>query len=673
MAATTGKIRRIILPVILSGFLMMGQAWAKPVSVSSPDGRIIVTVSVKAKLVPNPPGERVYYSVQYDGQPLLLESPLGLEFRDQPPLAENLRIAKSETSTANTTWNRVWGKSKTVTNHYNQVDVTLKEARSPGRTFHVIFRAYNDGVALRYFLPAQDNLSGFRITAERTRFRFPGNPTVWAADYGGYASHQESEFEQMHLNALSPEEVYGVPLLVQVGESRWVAVAEANLIDWAGMYLTRVSGVQNTLVTALSPRPDKPGVLVDSRTPRYSPWRTLMIGQHPGDLIQSNLIQNLSEPLALNDTDWIHPGKSAWDRWWSGSYAPEVNFDVGMNAETMKYYIDLAAEMGWRYQLVDWWWYGEPFGDPQKVDITTPAPGVNIKELIRYADQRNVKLLLWLQWKHVDAQMEQAFPLYEKWGIAGVKIDFMARDDQQMVRWYRKVVQTAAKYHLLVDFHGAYKPTGMSRAYPNLLTREGVMGNEYNKWSDQVTPDHCLTIPFTRMLAGPMDFTPGGFRQKTRETFRAVGSDAPGPFVMGTRCFQLAMMVIYESPLQVLCDSPYNYRSSPAGTDFLKIVPVTWDETRVINGQVGDYITVARRSGKDWYLGCMTDWTGRTLNIPLDFLGAGRYEAEIWSDAYEADEYPDRLMKSGQTVTAGDTLRAVLQSGGGQVVRLTPQ
>jgi len=652
---------------------MMGQAWAKPVSVSSPDGRIIVTVLVKAKLVPNPPGERVYYSVQYDGQPLLLESPLGLEFRDQPPLAENLRIAKSETSTANTTWNRVWGKSKTVTNHYNQVDVTLKEARSPGRTFHVIFRAYNDGVALRYFLPAQDNLSGFRITAERTRFRFPGNPTVWAADYGGYASHQESEFEQMHLNALSPEEVYGVPLLVQVGESRWVAVTEANLIEWAGMYLTRVSGVQNTLVTALSPRPDKPGVLVDSRTPRYSPWRTLMIGQHPGDLIQSNLIQNLSEPLALNDTDWIHPGKSAWDRWWSGSYAPEVNFDVGMNTETMKYYIDLAAEMGWRYQLVDWWWYGEPFGDPQKVDITTPAPGVNIKELIRYADQRNVKLLLWLQWKHVDAQMEQAFPLYEKWGIAGVKIDFMARDDQQMVRWYRKVVQTAAKYHLLVDFHGAYKPTGMSRAYPNLLTREGVMGNEYNKWSDRVTPDHCLTIPFTRMLAGPMDFTPGGFRQKTRENFRAVGSDAPGPFVMGTRCFQLAMMVIYESPLQVLCDSPYNYRSSPAGTDFLKIVPVTWDETRVINGQVGDYITVARRSGKDWYLGCMTDWTGRTLNIPLDFLGAGRYEAEIWSDAYEADEYPDRLMKSGQTVTAGDTLRAVLQSGGGQVVRLTPQ
>jgi alpha-glucosidase len=269
--------------------------------------------------------------------------------------------------------------------------------------------------------------------------------------------------------------------------------------------------------------------------------------------------------------------------------------------------------------------------------------------------------------------MDKAFPLYEKWGAAGVKIDFMQRDDQQMVNFYHRVVKKAAEHNLTVDFHGAYKPTGWSRTYPNLVTREGVLGNEHTKWSNLVTPDHCLTIPFTRGLCGEMDFTPGGFRHTTQETFKVVGSDAPGPFVMGTRCFQLAMMVVYESVLQVLCDSPYNYRQSPAGLDFLKIVPTTWEETQVLHAQVGDFITVARRSGNEWYIGSMTDWDERELTIPLDFLGTGNYTAKIWADADEANEYPERVQESQQTVTAKDVLKIKMASGGGNIMHIKPR
>jgi alpha-glucosidase len=264
--------------------------------------------------------------------------------------------------------------------------------------------------------------------------------------------------------------------------------------------------------------------------------------------------------------------------------------------------------------------------------------------------------------------MDEAFPLYEKWGVSGVKIDFMARDDQEMVNFYHRAVKKAAQCHLVVDFHGAYKPDGFQRTYPNLITREGVLGNEYNKWSTRVTPKHKVTLPFTRMLAGPMDFTPGGFRHKNEALF--VAQDT-APFVMGTRCNELAMLVVYESPLQVLCDSPYNYRGQ-AGVDFLKIVPATWDETKVIDGQIGEFICIARRSGKEWFIGSMAGSSAKTFTIPLSFLGAGEYSAQIYHDAPEAADYPDRQRVETRKVAQGDTLGARLAAAGGQVIHIFP-
>ena len=649
---------------------------ARAAVLSSPDGRIRITVSIKEKLDPYPAGNRLYHSVAFKGKDILLDSPFGIDFKDHPPVAKNLRVVNEAVSSGDGFWETVVGKSRKVRNRYNELRLRMEESDPPRRKMDMVYRAYDDGVAFRYFLPEQESLKDFKLTAERSEFQFAGNHTCWAANFGGFLSHQEAEFEKRKIGSLTVSDPIGLPLLVQISDTCYAAIMEAGLSDWAGMYVASAGGRPNALVSVLAPRLDEPGVAVISQTPRTSPWRVLMIGERPGDLIESNLILNLSESCSLKDVSWIRPGRCAWDRWWCGSYAPDAGFPIGMDLASMKYFTDFAAEMGWEYVLVDWFWYGDPFLDNWRpnpdADITKFVPKMNVPELVRYAAKKNVGVLLWLEWHHADRQMEEAFPLYEKWGVKGVKIDFMARDDQQMVQFYERALAKAAEHHLTVDFHGAYKPEGIRRKYPNYLTQEGVLGNEYNKWSDRVTPEHTVTLAFTRLLAGPMDFTPGGFRNANRSQFKVVGGDTPAPYVMGTRCHQLAMAVVYESPLQVFCDSPYNYRHSPAGLDFLKAVPTTWDETKAVAGQVGDYVVIARRSGREWYAGAMTDWDGRTVEVPLAFLGSGSYRAEIWSDAPDSDEYPDRIERKTITVRPSDTLSVRMASGGGQVIRFSP-
>ena len=671
-------IEIVAIAILCWGSWLVGPAPAQGVWIASPDRRIRVALRVAEREGAYPRGRRLYYSVTYNDKPILLEAPLGLDIQEAPGLSDDVMIFRTQRRVYDDVWHRIWGKSGMVRNDCEELRVTLQCRADPDRTMDVIWRVYNDGVAFRFYLPRQRGIKQFKLTSESSWFRFADNHHVWAADYGKFTTHQEAEFTEQRLVDLKPGGIYGLPLLVQASGVGWVAITEANLTDWAGMYVTGVPGTPDAVRTLLSPRLDEPGVCVNSRTPRYSPWRVMMIAPKPGDLIESNLVANLSEPSKVGDTSWIKPGRCAWDWWWSGRHAPDARFELGPNDETMKYFIDFAAEMGWEYQLVDWQWYGPPFaeevGGPAHPtsDITTSILGIDIPALVQYAREKGVRLFVWLHWEHADKQMSKAFPLLEKWGVAGVKIDFMARDDQEMVNYYHRVVKAAAKHHLMVDLHGAYKPAGLSRTYPNLLTREGVLGNEYNKWSDRVTPEHCVTLPFTRMLAGPMDFTPGGFRHGTRESFEVVGDDAPAPMVFGTRAFQLAMMVVYESPLQVLCDTPYEYRKSPAGLDFLKIVPTTWDATKVLNAKVGDYVTVARRSGDEWYVGSMTDWTARALRVPLGFLGRGEYEATIWADAGDANKNPASLTKITRIVTRRDRLQAIMAPGGGHVVHLRP-
>ncbi len=635
---------------------------ADSLTVASPDGKIVVTFQLKSNPQPYLPGERAYYRVDYDGKPVLADSPLGLDITGARPLDRDFEIVDMDRHTHDDLWTNTFGAQRSIRDRYNQLRIALREREAPRRRVELIFRAYNAGVAFRYFLPQQPNLQGFTLMAENTGFYFAQEATAFALNLGRYHSPYEGEYRRITLDQIKPESVVNLPLLVHLQDGPWVALLEADLTDYAGMYVGGVPGFEHALMSKLSPAPDRRlDELVIASTPKPTPWRVLLIGSRPGELIEHNsLILDLSAPCALADTSWIEPGKAAWD-WWSGSYAADVSFKPGMNTPTMEHYIDFAAAHHLPYMLIDAGWSPEN-------DILHWVPQVNIPEILAHARQKDVKVILWMNWANVKKQIDQAFPLFEKWGVAGVKIDFMERDDQEMVNFYEEMVSKAAAHHLVVDFHGAYKPTGLRRTYPNLLTREGVMGMEYSKWSTRETPEHDVTIPFTRMLAGPMDYTPGCFNNATREQFKPRDIQ---PMCQGTRAHQLAMYVVYESPLSMLADYPENY-DDKTGMKFIEQVPTVWDETVVPNGQPAEYVTIARRKGDTWYLGSMTNWDDRDLDVPLNFLTRKQYEAQIYADGSDADRKATSLSFAKQFVKPGDTLPLHLASGGGAAVIFTP-
>ena len=627
----------------------------------SPDGRIAVTVNTLGSLS---------YSVTVDGTPVLNESRLGLRLRAGGVLGSNVEMLSAPATQSDTTWINPLGKRREVRDNHNELAVTLREKGDAGQAFSVVFRAFDDGVAFRYVLPRAGGAADFVVDEELTQFAFTADNLCFAGDHvavppdaydsrGGFHGPQEWEFRRQRLSDLPVETVTGLPLLTHT-PAAWVAVTEADLADWAGLWLAREPQAAGTtavtLRARLAPRWDGRGLVVGS-LPHQSPWRVLLIGREPGRLIESNLVLNLSTPCQIADASWIKPGMMAWDRWWSGI----GRVDTG----TMKDFITFAGEMGWPYQLIDAGWY---VGTEQRdSDITRLVPEVDMDELCRFAAQSKVRLWVWLYWSDVDRDdaYKRAFPLYEKWGLAGVKIDFMDRDDQEMVNWYEKITRAAAEHHLLVDFHGAFKPTGMIRTWPNQITREGVLGNEYNKWSRRVTPEHRVTLPFTRFLAGPGDFTPGGFVNRSPDKFQTNLSPTQ---VESTRAGQLALFVAYESPVMCVCDHPVNMRGQP-GIDFLRLVPTVWDETRVLSGAVAEHLVIARRSGSDWYLGALNNSFARMRTVKLDFLGDGKWHLRWWHDSADSAENAEHLVIEEREVSAGDTLDLRMAPGGGAVMR----
>jgi alpha-glucosidase len=634
---------------------------AAPLGVTSPDGNLAVTFELKTNPQPYLPGERAYYRVSYKGKDILKDSPLGLDFKGQPALDHGFEITDSHRASHDTTWTNRFEALRTVRDHYNQLTVSLRERQAPGRRLDLIFRAYNSGIAFRYSLPQQEALDKFTLSSEDTGFYFPGNPSAFAINLGSYTTAYEGEFQKISLDQIKPTSIIGIPLLVQIPQGPWVAILEADLNDYAGMYLGGVRGIPDALMTRLSPLPEHSDEAVVASTPKETAWDVLMVNSEPGGLIQSDdLILNLNPPSALADTSWIKPGKAAWD-WWSGDYAVGVSFKPGMNTATMEHYIAFASKAHFHYMLIDAGW-------SPRDDILHVVPSIDMPAILAHAKQRNVRILLWMHWTAVNKQMDQAFPLYEKWGVAGVKVDFMNRNDQQMVNFYHRVVEAAARHHLVVDFHGAYPPAGLRRTYPNLLTREGVMGMEYDKGSRRETPAHEVTIPFTRMLAGPMDYTPGCFNNATRAQFQPRNLH---PMCQGTRANQLAMYVVYLSPLEMVSDFPGDLLNQP-GFEFLVKAPTVWDDTRVLNGEPSEYITIARRHGDDWYLGSMTNWTSRDLSVPLNFLGPGKWNAQIFADGPNADQDAKSLSIQTKQVTAREALPLHLASGGGAAVIFSP-
>jgi alpha-glucosidase len=634
--------------------------------VTSPNGQIVFVLS-NGSSGSGPADLR--YSVDFHGKRLLDDGELGLDLQGQPALGTGMHFAGGKPGSTDETYTIPVGKTKQVRDHYNSL-VADFEGES-GTRLSVEVRAFDDGVAFRYVVPEQPSIKSVHVTGERTQFRYSKDATLYPLVVSGFQSSYEDDYQMRTVGGLHKDWLIALPLLAEVPGTGWVAITEAHIENYAGIYL-RSDKPLFSLKAVLSPKVDDPGVAVDATAPFQSPWRVLMIGDAPGRLIESNIILNLNPSSKIADTSWIQAGKSAWD-WWSGDSATGVNFTPGMNTATLKHYIEFASDSGFPYMLIDAGWAhstpGAKFGDDaDPPDITRFNPNVDMPELLRYAKEKNVRIWLWSHWTSVDKYMDQAFPLFEKWGVAGVKIDFMNRDDQWMVDWYHRVVEKAAEHHLMIDYHGAYKPDGLRRTYPNLITREAVMGKEYSKWSDRVTPVHNTTLPFTRMLAGPMDYTPGAFNNTNLENF--IGRNKM-PMSLGTRAQELALYVVFESPLEMVSDYPEQYKGQKA-FDFIKQVPTTWDEVRVIDGLPMRYITLARRSGKDWYVGSLTNWEERNSKVPLDFLGEGKYVAEIYADAPDAASNATHITFSKRPVDRTTVLDIHMVSGGGNAIWIRP-
>lgn len=630
----------------------------KPVSrlgLRSPNGRIQAVI----RAAPKGP---LTFSVSFNRKLVILPSPLGLRLGNGRTLSQGLRITHIVESRIDRHYALIVGKTHNARDHYNQLSLELEETH-PHRRLQLIFRAYDDGVAFRYRVRLQNRREIIRVQDELTRFCFAEDHTCWGLNLGAFDTGHEGEFRPMPVSAIGECDLLDIPLVCQADGAAF-AIAEADLKDYAGLYLRGCGDGTPSVKVKLSPRLDDPTIAVHGHpgSDVLSPWRVLMIADHPGNLIESTLITSLNPPKQIADTSWIKPGKYAWD-WWSGGVASGTE-PGGMTNPTITRFIDFAAEFGLPYMMIDAGWYVAPNGDvaAPTADVTRSIPEIDLPKLVAYARQRNVGLFVWAHWKPLDAQMDAALALYQRLGLKGIKVDFMDRNDQEMVAFYHRLLAKAAEHRLLVDLHGAYPPTGLSRTWPNLLTQEGVMAAEYNKWSARITASHNVTLPFTRMLLGPMDYTPGGFRNVTPDDF--VARDTL-PLVQTTRGHGLAMYVVFDSPLVSLADTPCAYAGAP-GADFLRAVPTTWDSTRCLAGQIGQFVVIARRSGSDWFVGAMTNEAARTLQVPLDFLGVGRFTARTYADG----DTPTALTVTDRSVGRDDQIELRLASGGGGVIEI---
>lgn len=640
-----------------AALLIAAPAAGQTLELVSPDGANRVVVALDRQGVPN-------YTVQRRGELVLAPAPIALDL-DRDMLGWGMAITGSEASSADTRYKIVLGKAAEGRDHYNQRIVHLQERGGARRRMDIILRAYDDGIAFRMLVPVQPATAAAVVRYELTGFYFPQPWKCWGFNVGRFGSSHEGEFDPVDTTRLRDHNLFDVPFACETGKGAF-AIAEADLIDFAAMYLTGRGDGGPGLQVKLSPSLDDPRIAVHTRigSPIVTPWRVVMLADRLGALQESTLLTSLSSPSRIEDTSWIQPGLTSWD-WWSG---PSIAKLPGQRTTTAvaKAFIDFAAANGMPYTMIDEGWYAGAGGGGVRrpgVDITKWADAINLQEVADYARAKKVRLWLWAHWQALDEQMEDALALYEKLGVAGIKIDFMERDDQWMVNWYQKLLGAAARHHLMVDLHGAFAPRGLTRTWPNFVTQEGVMGAEYNKWSSRATAGNDVMLAYTRGLLGPMDYTPGGFRNVAPADFRMRGDL---PMVQSTRAHGLAMYVVFLSPLQAVADSPDTYAASPAGFDFLRQVPTSWDETRFLAGETGAYIVLARRKGKTWYLGAMNDEKPRTISVPLDSLGAHGAEARIWSDGAA----PDAVQAETKRVSRNAPLTLNLAATGGAVAVL---
>ena len=666
-----------------SMLIMLAAVGLAPLSaqtrVSSPDRRNEVQVAVHEG--------KLYYLVQRDGRPLLTPSLLGFVFRAAPPLLDSLRIVDSSRSTFDETWTQPWGEVRRIRNHYNELKVGVAETSAPNRTFTLTVRAFNDGVAFRYEFPAQANLGDFEITDELTEFAMADNARAWwIASNRPRLDRSEQLWSSGPVSTLDSVQT---PLTMEFRDGKtFVVIHEANLVDYARMSIRGPRLDNRVLHADLAPMAD--GVKVHGKTPFVTPWRTIQIADRVTDLSPSVIGLNLNPPSVIANTEWIKPMKYV-GIWWGmhvGTMTWSSGPKHGATTANTKQYIDFAAANGLGGVLVEGWnvgWDGDWIQNRNAFSFTKPYPDYDLVELARYAQSKGVKLIVHNETsggiENYERQMDSAFALYQSLGLDAIKSGYVTDTitgghshwSQRMVQHYRHVIEKAAQYHIMLDVHEPIHDTGERRTYPNMMSREGARGQEYNAWGGEGgnPPEHETILFFTRLLDGPMDFTPGIFDILRTHTGPARRNDEAR--VRTTIAKQLALYVVIYSPLQMAADLPENYSNQPA-FQFIRDVAVDWDTTRVIDGKIGDYVVVARkqRNSPQWFLGAITDEEARTFDVPLTFLDPGKsYIADIYADGPGANwlTNPLPVAISHRTVTRASHLRVALAAGGGQAIR----
>jgi len=643
--------------------MAMVRAMKQTYEIASPDGKLVVRVEA---------GEKLQWSVWHTGEPVLAPSPLALRLASGEALGDRATVEASDATRVDTEFKAINYRKAVVKDQHTNLLLRCEGG------FSVEFRVFNDAAAYRFCTRREGELV---IAGEEASFNFTGDhpafiPYVrpYREEYPFNASF-ESPYVEQNLSEFTPGAMSLLPLLVAIGNGKKAVLLEADLEDYPGMYLTlNKTGIGFQGVHAAYPLEAglvgtpinytpirRADYIARTRGTRTFPWRAVVISEADRELLDNDIVQKLAAPPRIADASWIVPGQAAWD-WWSDYSLTQVDFAAGMNTPTFKHHIDFAAENQVKYIIIDAGW-------SDAADLHKLNPEVDLEEIVAYGKARDVGVILWAAWCAVIRQMREVFPKYARMGVKGWKIDFIDRDDQVAVASTYEIAQFAAEHRLLIDYHGVFKPTGLQRTYPNVVGYEGVYGLEHFKWDDMDmdAPRYAVTIPYTRNLAGPMDYTSGAMINATQADFKARNH---APMSKGTRCNQLAQYIVFEVPFQMLSDSPTLYRKEQECTDFIVRIPTVFDETVPLAGQVGEYVAIARQKDGVWYMGAMSNWTARDLVLDLGFLGKGCYQAVIFRDGINADRDAADYKKELRQVTAGERLDLHLAPGGGWAARM---
>lgn len=656
----------------LTSFLLLAltiNAWAqKKYELKSPDGKLVAAIAMN---------KEISYAITHDGETILEPSVLNMTLENGMTWGKNAQLRNAKTSTLHQQINALFYKRNQIDDHYNELVLSFKE------NFNLIFRAYNEGVAYRFVSTSDKPIV---VKNEEAVFNFSKDFNAYVPYVKGkfkdiesqYFNSFENEYTYTPLSKINPEKLAFSPLVVSLANGKKVCLAEADLESYPGMFLANSNGSTSLQSNfAAAPTTTKQGghnelqQLVTAREPYLAkskakakfPWRIVIVSTSDNQLADNDMVYKLAAPSRVADASWVKPGKVAWE-WWNHWGISNVDFEAGVNTETYQAYIDFAAKNGIEYVILD-----EGWAVNKKADLFQVVPEIDLKKLIAHAKAKNVGIILWAGYYAFERDLEKVCKHYSEMGVKGFKIDFMDRDDQQMVDFHYRAAEVAAKYKLMLDFHGTYKPTGINRTYPNVINFEAVHGLEQMKWTgpelDQVTYD--VTLPFIRMVAGPIDYTQGAMRNATKRTHRGINDE---PMSQGTRCRQLAQYVVFESPLNMLCDSPTSYEKEQESTDFIAAIPTVWDQSISLDGEIGKFIAIARKKAGTWYVGGMTNWDARKLEVDFSFLGEGNYVAELYKDGANANRIASDYKKETIAIPVNRKMTLDMAKGGGFAMKI---